>query len=43
MDKLDGSGYYDDFEVNRVAEVEMDPKGTLALGSERDGLKWRKR
>jgi type I restriction enzyme R subunit len=28
--KLDGSGYYDDFEVNRVAEVEMDMQGTQA-------------
>lgn len=28
--KLDASGYYDDFEVNRVAQVEMDPKGTQA-------------
>ncbi|MDD5296637.1 MAG: DEAD/DEAH box helicase family protein, partial [Rhodocyclaceae bacterium] len=28
--KLDGTGYYDDFEVNRVAEVEMDPTGTQA-------------
>ena len=26
--KLDATGYYDDFEVNRVAQVEMDPKGT---------------
>ncbi|WP_454722777.1 MULTISPECIES: type I restriction endonuclease subunit R [Cupriavidus] len=25
--KLDASGYYDDFEVDRVAKVEMDPKG----------------
>jgi type I restriction enzyme R subunit len=28
--KLDGTGYYDDFEVNRVAEVEMDMQGTQA-------------
>jgi type I restriction enzyme R subunit len=28
--KLDGSGYYDDFEVDRVARVEMDAKGTQA-------------
>lgn len=26
--KLDASGYYDTFEVERVAKVEMDPKGT---------------
>jgi len=26
--KLDASGHYDDFEVNRVAKVEMDPRGT---------------
>jgi type I restriction enzyme R subunit len=26
--KLDSSGHYDDFEVDRVAKVEMDPKGT---------------
>ncbi len=26
--KLDATGYYDTFEVNRVAQVEMDPKGT---------------
>lgn len=25
--KLDASGHYDDFEVNRVAQVETDPKG----------------
>lgn len=28
--KLDASGYYDNFEVERVAQVEMDPKGTQA-------------
>lgn len=28
--KLDASGYYDTFEVDRVAQVEMDPKGTQA-------------
>lgn len=28
--KLDGSGFYDNFEVDRVAQVEMDPKGTQA-------------
>ncbi|MEO5811076.1 MAG: DEAD/DEAH box helicase family protein, partial [Rhodanobacter sp.] len=28
--KLDASGHYDDFEVNRVAEVETDPRGTQA-------------
>lgn len=28
--KLDASGYYDSFEVDRVAKVEMDPKGTQA-------------
>jgi len=28
--KLDASGYYDTFEVDRVAHVEMDPKGTQA-------------
>lgn len=28
--KLDAAGYYDDFEVDRVAKVEMDPKGTQA-------------
>ncbi|MDN7431026.1 type I restriction endonuclease subunit R [Burkholderia sp. AU45388] len=28
--KLDTAGYYDDFEVNRVAKVELDPKGTQA-------------
>ncbi len=28
--KLDASGYYDSFEVDRVAQVEMDPKGTQA-------------
>ncbi|MCX4176703.1 MULTISPECIES: type I restriction endonuclease subunit R [Paraburkholderia] len=28
--KLDASGHYDDFEVDRVAKVEMDPKGTQA-------------
>lgn len=26
--KLDGSGHYDDFEVDRVVRVELDPKGT---------------
>jgi len=26
--KLDSAGYYDEFEVNRVAQVEMDPNGT---------------
>ncbi|SMG36966.1 type I restriction endonuclease subunit R [Paraburkholderia susongensis] len=26
--KLDASGHYDEFEVDRVAKVEMDPKGT---------------
>lgn len=26
--KLDSAGHYDDFEVDRVAKVEMDPKGT---------------
>ena len=28
--KLDTTGYYDTFEVDRVAQVEMDPKGTQA-------------
>ncbi|HIY70451.1 MAG TPA: DEAD/DEAH box helicase family protein [Candidatus Luteimonas excrementigallinarum] len=28
--KLDASGHYDDFEVERVARVEMDPKATQA-------------
>ncbi|MBB2927108.1 type I restriction endonuclease subunit R [Paraburkholderia silvatlantica] len=28
--KLDSVGYYDDFEVDRVAKVEFDPKGTQA-------------
>lgn len=28
--KLDAAGYYDDFEVDRVAKVELDPKGTQA-------------
>lgn len=28
--KLDASGHYDGFEVERVAQVEMDPKGTQA-------------
>ena len=28
--KLDATGYYDTFEVDRVAQVEMDPKGTQA-------------
>lgn len=28
--KLDASGYYDEFEVDRVARVELDPKGTQA-------------
>ncbi|MGF6871474.1 type I site-specific restriction-modification system R (restriction) subunit [Paraburkholderia sp. MM5477-R1] len=28
--KLDASGHYDDFEVDRVASVELDPKGTQA-------------
>ncbi|CAJ7978018.1 HsdR family type I site-specific deoxyribonuclease [Burkholderia pseudomallei] len=28
--KLDAAGYYDDFEVDRVARVEFDPKGTQA-------------
>ncbi|MBL0353197.1 MAG: type I restriction endonuclease subunit R [Dechloromonas sp.] len=28
--KLDASGFYDTFEVDRVAQVEMDPKGTQA-------------
>ncbi|PKO27595.1 MAG: type I restriction endonuclease subunit R [Betaproteobacteria bacterium HGW-Betaproteobacteria-5] len=28
--KLDATGYYDTFEVERVAQVEMDPKGTQA-------------
>jgi len=28
--KLDASGFYDTFEVERVAQVEMDPKGTQA-------------
>ncbi|KXV74008.1 type I restriction endonuclease subunit R [Acetobacter malorum] len=28
--KLDASGYYDEFEVDRVARVEVDPKGTQA-------------
>lgn len=28
--KLDATGYYDDFEVDRVAKVEFDPKGTQA-------------
>ncbi len=28
--KLDASGFYDNFEVDRVAQVEMDPKGTQA-------------
>src|SRR5690606_21185873 len=26
--KLDSMGYYDDFEVERVVKVELDPKGT---------------
>jgi len=26
--KLDASGHYDDFEVNRVVRIELDPKGT---------------
>ncbi|MCA7888984.1 DEAD/DEAH box helicase family protein [Burkholderia contaminans] len=26
--KLDAAGYYDDFEVDRVAKVELDPRGT---------------
>ncbi|WP_175730662.1 type I restriction endonuclease subunit R [Burkholderia ambifaria] len=28
--KLDAAGYYDDFEIDRVARVELDPKGTQA-------------
>ncbi|MCP3728396.1 DEAD/DEAH box helicase family protein [Paraburkholderia sp. CNPSo 3272] len=28
--KLDAAGYYDDFEVDRVVKVELDPKGTQA-------------
>ncbi|KGD34421.1 type I restriction endonuclease subunit R [Burkholderia pseudomallei] len=28
--KLDATGHYDDFEVDRVAKVELDPKGTQA-------------
>ncbi|MEK6316309.1 MAG: DEAD/DEAH box helicase family protein [Burkholderia gladioli] len=28
--KLDAAGYYDDFEVDRVARVELDPKGSQA-------------
>jgi len=28
--KLDSSGHYDDFEVDRIAKVEMDPHGTQA-------------
>ena len=28
--KLDAAGSYDDFEVDRVAKIEMDPKGTQA-------------
>ncbi|SDG56078.1 type I restriction endonuclease subunit R [Propionivibrio dicarboxylicus] len=28
--KLDAAGYYDNYEVDRVAQVEMDPKGTQA-------------
>ncbi|MGF6540303.1 type I restriction endonuclease subunit R [Paraburkholderia youngii] len=28
--KLDSAGYYDDFEVDRVVKVELDPKGTQA-------------
>lgn len=28
--KLDAAGYYDDFEVDRVTRVELDPKGTQA-------------
>ncbi|MEI7612231.1 MAG: DEAD/DEAH box helicase family protein [Betaproteobacteria bacterium] len=28
--KLDAAGYYDSFEVDRVAQVEVDPKGTQA-------------
>lgn len=28
--KLDAAGYYDDFEVDRVAKVELDPKGKQA-------------
>ena len=28
--KLDASGHYDSFEVDRVAQVELDPKGTQA-------------
>lgn len=28
--KLDAAGHYDDFEVDRVAKVEMDPNGTQA-------------
>ncbi|WP_432258022.1 type I restriction endonuclease subunit R [Cupriavidus sp. TMH.W2] len=28
--KLDASGYYDEFEVDRVVKVELDPKGTQA-------------
>ncbi|GLT23538.1 hypothetical protein GCM10007933_30050 [Zoogloea oryzae] len=28
--KLDGAGFYDSFEVDRVAQVETDPKGTQA-------------
>jgi type I restriction enzyme, R subunit len=28
--KLDAAGFYDSFEVDRVAQVEMDPKGTQA-------------
>jgi type I restriction enzyme, R subunit len=28
--KLDAAGHYDDFEVDRVAKVELDPKGTQA-------------
>ncbi|WP_454741347.1 type I restriction endonuclease subunit R [Cupriavidus necator] len=28
--KLDASGYYDEFEIDRVVKVELDPKGTQA-------------
>lgn len=29
--KLDTSGYYDEFEVDRVVKVELDPKGTQSM------------
>jgi len=33
--KLDAAGFYDEFEVNRVVEVELDPKAIRPLSRRR--------